>query len=163
MAERGKALRRQAPLRTLMPEIDGLRTHGDDDHARDNLDGVCEECQTDHRVVESLPNQPLDPSKIEAIEDTDGVVFARSVLSVPGAIVGSTADKITEDIVLATEKSVRTVTRYGDSGGWIVKQDLPVPENREPREFALDVYEAVRAEFDDIDEDDVEREDLIQQ
>jgi|GEM_PF-3465361 len=145
-----------------MPEIDGLRTHGGDDHARENLDGTCEECQTDHRVVTSLPNQPLEPAKIEAIEDTEGVVLARSVLSVPGAILGSTVDKVTEDIVLATEQSVRTVTRYGDSGGWIVKQELAVPADRSAREFALDVYEAVRAEFENIDEEDIERKDLIQ-
>lgn len=145
-----------------MPEPDGLRTHGGDDHARDNLDGECAVCDTNHRILESLPNQPIAPEKIEALEDRDGVVLARSIVAVPGTIVGSPAEKVSEDIVLATERSVRTLTRYGDAGGWVVKQEVSVPAEESALGFAVDVYSELAAEFSHVDEDDIEREDLIQ-
>lgn len=145
-----------------MTEIEGLGVHGGDDHARDNLDGVCEECGTNHRVLESIPNQPIDTEKIEALASSEGVVFARSIVAVPGGIVGSDAEKVSEDIVLGTTETVRTVTRYGESGGWIVKQELPVPEDRDPERFAFDVYVELASEFSHVDENEIEREDLIQ-
>lgn len=145
-----------------MPEIEGLRTHGGDDHARDNLDGACPECGTDHRVVHSLPNQPISPSAFEELEATESVVLARSIVSVPGTIVGADAEKVSEDAVIATARAVRTVTRYGDAGGWIVKQELAIPDGRDPEGFALDVYRQLAAEFAHVDEDEIERGDLVQ-
>lgn len=145
-----------------MPEIDGLRTHGADDHARDHLDGICEECGTNHRVIESLPNQPIDPEKIEALESQENVVLARAIVSIPGRIVGADAEKVCEDAVLATQKTVRTLTRYNDEGGWIVKQELQVPDDQTPEAFATAVYEQVADEFSHIDEDEIEQSDLVQ-
>lgn len=145
-----------------MSEIDGLRVHGDEDHARHNLDGECGECETNHRILESLPNQPISPESIETIEEKDGIVLSRSIVAIPGDIVGANADMVSEDIVLASEATVRTLTRYGDEGGWVVKQELRVPEDRDARDFAQDVYDQLANEFSHIDEENVEQGDLIQ-
>lgn len=145
-----------------MPDIDGLRVHGDDDHAREHLDGVCEECGTNHRVLESLPNQPLDVEHFETIESRDGIVLARSIVAVPGEIVGADAEKVCEDAVIATTKSVRTLSRYQEAGGWVVKQELDVPEDRSAVTFAIDVYSELAGEFAHVEEDEIERSDLIQ-
>ena len=145
-----------------MPEIDGLRVHGDEDHARHNLDGECIECDTNHRILESLPNQPISPTNIESLEAKDNIVLARSIVAIPGDIVGASADMVSEDMVLATESTVRTLTRYGEEGGWVVKQELRVPPDRDAAEFAQDVYDQLADEFSDINEEEVERGDLIQ-
>lgn len=145
-----------------MPDIDGLRAHGEDTHAPDNMEGVCAECGTDHRVLESLPNQPLNVDHFETIESRDGIVLARSIIAVPGDIVGADADKVSEDAVIATSKTVRVLSRYQDAGGWVVTQELDVPDDRSPIDFAVDVYSELAGAFAHVDEDDIERGDLIQ-
>ena len=145
-----------------MSEIDGLRVHGDEDHARHNLDGECSECDTNHRILESLPNQPISPETIESLEEQDSIALARSIVAVPGHIVGASADMVSEDMVLGTESTVRTLTRYGEEGGWVVKQELAVPSDRAPASFARDVYDQLADEFSDINEEEIEQSDLIQ-
>lgn len=144
-----------------MPDIDGLRTHGDDTHAPDNMAGICAECGTDHRLIESLPNQPLNVDHFETIESREGIVLARSIVAIPGDIVGSDADKVTEDAVIATPNSVRVLSRYQEAGGWVVTQELDVPDDRDPMEFALEVYSEISEEFAHVDEDDIDRGDLV--
>jgi len=103
-------------------------------HDGSHIGEICPDCGTHHRVLESIPAQPLTRSALESIEDSDGITFARGI----GWFYDGTSDgddETTEDIVLGTQKKALLLSLY--QPGWVV--DLEA----EPREDEDETVEDV--------------------
>lgn len=109
-------------------------------HDGTHIGETCPDCGTHHRVLESIPNQPLTRSALESIRDGDGITFARGIGWFFGEIVGAgTDDEVTEDIVLGTQEKALLLSLY--EPGWVV--DLEA----EPREDVDETVEDVAREL----------------
>lgn len=101
-------------------------------HAADHFGEECPGCGTVHRVLESLPDQPLTTSQIEELRDSENIAFIRGLALVSGGLVGyDTDEEMTEDIVLSTESSTKVLSRY-DGTGWVVDIEEPHHDGEDP-------------------------------
>lgn len=109
-------------------------------HDGTHIGETCPDCGTHHRLLESIPNQPLTRSALDSIRDGDGITFARGIGWFFGEIVGAgTDDEVTEDIVLGTQSKALLLSLY--EPGWVV--DLEA----EPRDDVDETVEDVAREL----------------
>lgn len=109
-------------------------------HDGSHIGTTCSECGTHHRVIESIPNQPLTRSLLDDLRETDAFTFAQGVGWMFGEIVGSgTDEEVTEDIIIATDSKVMHLSLY--EPGWVVELEA------EPRDDVDETVEDVAQEL----------------
>jgi hypothetical protein len=95
-------------------------------------EGECPVCFTNHRIVDSLPKQPLTKSDVEKLDEQ--LPFVRGTFPDPDEVVDEIPTNITDVLVISTEDSTRILQFYVDHG-WIVGEEREHYEGVEPDEF----------------------------
>lgn len=109
-------------------------------HDGSHIGETCPECGTHHRVVGSIPPQPLTRSLLEDLRASPNFTVARGVGWTSGESVGfNTDEEVTEEIVLATETKALLLRLYDP--GWVVELEA------EPREDDDETVEDVATEM----------------
>lgn len=109
--------------------------------ATEHIGGYCPDCGTHHRVIDSIPARPLRMIEVGSMSDSEDVVLCRAVMGMSGDMAGmDTDEEVTEDIVLATEKSSRVLHLYREHG-WVVEAEVEHREDESAKEVAEDVYQ----------------------
>lgn len=91
-------------------------------HDGTHIGEVCPDCGTHHRVLETLPGKPLTQEAIDSLESGENIHYARGIGWRDPEFLGvESDDKVTENVVLATDGSVVVVRLY--EPGWVVEYE----------------------------------------
>ncbi len=110
----------------------------------DYLDGECPVCFTDHRIIESLPNRPINEKEAKIIgeKSIDNCVFFECIFTGGELEHPVLPDGLATTIIYATENKVMKLAVYEDHG-WIVETERKVPEAADAVEAAEFIWEDV--------------------
>lgn len=112
----------------------------DEHHAAGHFGEECPQCGTVHRVLDSLPDQPLTRSQIQGLRDSDQIEFARGIMFMSGGIFGyDTDEELTEDVVLSTAASTKVLSHYDDTG-WVVEMESEHADDDDPTEVGEQMW-----------------------
>lgn len=127
----------------------------DEHHAAGHFGEECPECGTVHRVLDSLPDQPLTRSQIAGLQDSENILFTRGLMFMSGGVFGyDTDEELTEDLVLSTDASTKVLSRF-EGTGWVVEMESDHADDDDPVEVGEQMWaegsqhlsEAVNAAF----------------
>ncbi len=133
------------PEQTL--ESDSFRAHAEsmkrqieNHNPLDYLDQECEVCLTNHRVIESLPERPVEKVELgewrENQDEWDGKSVYFEPIYFEGKLTHEDMSKTeTATLVFGTEESVVQVALYSDAG-WVVEKEIDMIDGRDPIEMA---------------------------
>jgi len=89
-------------------------------HDEPDLGEVCPECGTHHRVIESIPAQPLTQSLVEELRESTNFTFVRGTNWISAKDLGlSTDQEVTEDLIIGTQTKALYLKLY--EPGWVVE------------------------------------------
>jgi len=112
----------------------------DEHHAADHFGEKCPECGTVHRVLDSLPDQPLAMSQVESLRESDSLEFVRGVMFMSGGLLGYDTDEdLTDDLVLSTEGSTKVLRHY-EGTGWVVEMEADHEPEENPEEVGKEMW-----------------------
>ena len=111
---------------------------------RDHLDeSECSVCLTNHRVIESIPKEPLTKNYVEQLNQHfpfGGATFPREeeVEGIP--------THITDVLVISNESTTQILQFYMEYG-WIVGEEVDHPDSLEPEEVGRMAWEQYSEDF----------------
>lgn len=104
------------------------------------LGETCPDCGTHHRVVESIPSQPLTRSLVDDLRRSTTFTFVQATNWSSGKHLGlDTDEEVTEDLILGTETKAMYLRLYDP--GWVVELEA------DPREDVDETVEDVAQEM----------------
>ena len=117
----------------------------------DYLDQECEVCFTDHRIIESLPERPIEKVELEGWpekqDEWDGkFVYFEPIYFEDGLTHEDLSETATATLVFGTEDTVVQIALYNDAG-WVVEKEIGMTDRGDPVEMAKLLHEETRSGY----------------
>lgn len=120
--------------------VEGMKRRIENHDPLDYLDQECEVCFTDHRVIESLPERPVEKAELEEWrekqDEWDGkFIYFEPIYFENELTHEDLSETATATLVFGTEDNVVQVALYNDAG-WVVEKEINIPDGGDPVEMA---------------------------
>jgi hypothetical protein len=117
----------------------------------DYLDQECEVCFTDHRVIKSLPERPVEKVELEEWSERQDEWNGRFVYFEPIYFEDELthedmSETATVTLVFGTEDNVVQAALYDDAG-WVVEKEIDMTDGGDPVEMAKLLREETRSGY----------------
>lgn len=114
--------------------------HDETTHPLDRLGETCDCCGTEYRVIEELPDKPVNSAFLAGLEESDSFAFARGVTMFDPSLFEVDSDtRLTEDIVLSTQNATRVLSRH-EGVGWVVSLEFDHAPDEDPQSVGFEVW-----------------------
>jgi hypothetical protein len=130
---------------------EGMKRRIENHNPLDYLGQECQVCFTDHRVIESLPERPIEKIELEKWREQQDewdskFVYFEPIYFEDELTLENLSETATVTLVFGTEDNVVQVALYNDAG-WVVEKEIDMTDGGAPVEMAELLREETRSGY----------------